>query len=432
MKRLLYLFILLLFSCSANKELGRIVEQSGDTTLKTHRSVQKNYYIGHSQSSLDLDEAFRNAIIQAHSMIAGELGINIRISSSEITSILGMAHVEDLSYHIQREINLESEHNIQTRINRVYQESVMLQNTLFYRAWVELFFDIDAFYRRYQDFWSTEVRNLQSIDLQRINSRFITNLERVHDLGERFEEEKRYLSNNLVRDFENLQRQYLSSFNTNKQKINVHNIANNNKFSNDFVFEIRFDNEYLSNFPVRINNTDYLTNHSGQINYTADFERPIVIVIGHNLQGHYATRDIAVYFNDSFSPYQNRNVSLSVNSGNDTIKNSYIKIFENRGFKIGENPDIVVDITPIGNTENTGINQFLTEVRFRVVLSAQIGNLRSQSIVIPYDRAETIRGHGRTEIESITNAFNMEWYGRVDEEFDRIEQIIRELIISNY
>ncbi|MCL2064457.1 MAG: hypothetical protein FWG98_08800 [Candidatus Cloacimonetes bacterium] len=446
-KYFLLFCIILVFSCSSNRQVGRIVEQSGDVSLKEQSDIRINYYIGHAQSYIDFEEAFRNAIIQAQIMIGSELGINVNISTRDISMTLGTATTEDLAYYIHREFHLDSQHNINTRINRIYRENLLLQNTLYYRVWVELFFDIEEFYNRYNQFWTNEINNLRISNQQRISNTFILNFERIISLKERFEDEKRYLNERLVRDFENLYDQYHSFFNTNKQHITVQNISGNHKFSNEFVFLISFENNSsgevsslpitqpvgipsLSDFPVRINNMNYLTNMAGLINYTADYERPIVISVGHNLQGHFQTRDLAIYFNDSFSPTQNRNITVRIDSISDPIKNTFSRNLERKGFRIGDSPDIIIEIIPSINTENFSVNQYISNVKLRLMIRSTISTTM-RAIEIPHNRDEFIRGHGQTEVEARANAFSMEWYGRTDAEFDRIEQLIREILIGN-
>ena len=426
----LHVLFILHLSCSTNKLAGKIIEQSGDVSLKTQKIVKKGFYVGYSQSDIDYEEAFKNAINSAQAMIARELGINISIHLTDISTVIGSKLIEEDAYYSQQEIKIESEHYLQTRINRIYHERSLIKDTIFDRVWVELFFDVDSFFAGYHDFWISANETFKNnIDMiAGLNGTFIYQLERILALKSKFDEDKKYLSDKIIRDFEGIYGHFLNTFTANARNIEVTEIGGNVKFSNKFEFKIRDTNKDLIEFPVSINRANYTTNRQGLINYIADFNDEIVILLGHDLYKYFDSQSLIIYHNDSFSPLFNRNITLKINSRTEALRNTFTRLCEKRGYRIGDRYDLLLELSPIEHTQRISVNQYITDLKLRIDIKDS-NNKVVQTINLPHNQNDYIKGYGQTESEARTNAYNMEWFGRLEGELSRLEQSMVNILI---
>ena len=431
--RVFFLCFCLFFmtSCSSNAQVGRVVEQFGDVSLRDVRTGRVNYYIGLSQSSVSFDEAFQGALSNAYVLISHELGIHISVSTLEVTRILESSHHADLSYILHRDIAIESEHTIQTRINRLYYEKRLRNDVFTHSVWIELYFNRERFLFDINEFWTSEIRLLRGINLSRMDQRFIENFQRMLGLRERFEQEKRYLPIHIITDFENGYDYYRSNFNNNLRHISVENINSQGKFSNRFTFRVRNSqtNEVLANFPLKINNEILFTNQQGILNFTADYNHEIVMRIRHDLDKYLDPATLIIYRNSSFTPMFNQNVTLRIDSDSSLARNMFENLMKNRQFRIGDDYDILLVIRAVENTRLISVNQHLADVRLEIDIHSRARRFITRDMSIPSDRNESIRGHGRTERDALINAYSLEWFGNQQNYFRNIERIIREELL---
>ena len=420
-KLLSILIVLLLISCSIN----RVIESNGDKALKSRRTNKNNHYIGVSLNGSDFEKAWGNALSSAHSQIANDLGINVKVSSVGIYRVIEKHDFNTAVSMINTEIKIESEHNIQSKVTRFYIEKKPLMGNIVYDVWVEVFFDKESFYAGYQEFWNLEIASLK-ITAQKLDSAFMQNYQRISTLKNRFEAEKVYLQNSTINQFNALYDQYYRFFNSQKQSINMQNMARKQKFSNLFVFKIynKTTNETLNNFPVYINNIPFSSNAQGIINYQADFSYPVIATIGHGKENSFV-----VYQNNAFSPYENKNISLRIRATDKNLENSFQKIMAERGYDFNANYDVMLEIKHQKNTNRISVTQYITELRLEIILTHK--NKKLRTIYIPLNSNETINGFGKNENESVLSAYTMEYYVQRKQAIDLLEQSIRsELIIS--
>jgi len=413
--------------------MGRLVEQFGDSVLRAVSTIRTNYYIGLSQSNISFDDAFQGALTNAYVLISHELGIHISVSTMEITRILEGTNRSDLTSILQRDVSIESEHTVQTRINRFYYEKRSNNDIITHSVWIELYFNRERFLFDTNEFWVSEIRTLRGVNLTRIDQRFIENFQRILGLKERFEKEKRYLSNHIITDFENGYNFFRSNFNNNLRHITVDNINSQGKFSNRFTFRVRNTqtNEAVVNLPLKINNEFFLTNQQGILNYTADYNHEIIMRIGHDLDRFLDPASLIIYRNSSFTPMFNQNVVLRIDSNSDLAKNMIETFFRNRQFRIGDDYDILLVIRAIENTRLISVNENLSDIRLEIDVLSCAHMFIARDLPIPSDRNLTVRGHGRTERDALINAYNLESFGNRQNYFIQIERILRDFLTTN-
>ena len=430
---LVIIICLFTFSCTPNVSRGRAQEQFGDIELKNVRTNRRNYHIGLSQSRVSFDEAFFGAMSNAQIQISNELGFNINVSTVHVMRILETSRQLDLNHILHQEVAIDGEHaNLRMRINRLYYERTLVNNEIVHNVWVELFFDSERFLNNIQDFWVSEIRTLRNIQLHQISQQFIINLERILSLRIQFENEKRYLPNHIITDFENGVNSYRSSFSNNLRQIRVDNIICRGKFSNQFTFRLSNNqtNEILINFPVKINDEIFFTNHDGILSYTANYNNEIMMSVGHSLDRHIDPSSLIIYRNSSFSPFFNQNVTLNIVSDNILARNSFENLMRNRQFIIGDDYDLVVVVRASEDTRMVSINQFLSDVRLEIDVRCRNNRFVTREMQIPGDRNTTIRGHGNTERNALINAYSLEWLGNKELYLSNFERIIREFLVN--
>ena len=423
-KKIKFLCIILIFvilSCSIN----RTIESNGDRKLKSLRRINHNNYIGISQNHKNFDEAWAKALSNAHSQIASDLGINIKVSTLDIYRVIEQHDFNTAISMINTKIKIDSEHNIKSKVTRFYFEKVVQMDDQVFNVWIEVFFDKEGFYANYQNFWNSEIVSLKTKS-QKLDGDFMQNFHKLISLKNRFETEKVYLQNDTVNKFNSLFDEYNKIFNYQKQNISLQNTARKQKFSNEFIFKIynKSTNEILSNFPIAINNKPFTSNAQGNIHYQANFQSPITAVIGYNTE-----KAFTIYQNNSFSPYDNKNISLRIRATDKILENCFQKIMTESGYKFTNDYDVMLEIIHKKNTLRVSVTQYITELKLEIVLSYNNKNLRT--IHIPLDNNETINGFGKNENESVISAYSMEYYVQKKQAINLLEQSIRsELIIS--
>ena len=419
-KNIIWILIFLQLSCTINNT----IESNGDRNLKSQKKTRDNYYIGISQNYINFDEAWHNAISNAHSLILSDLGINVKLTSTDIYRAIERHNFDTAVYMINREIKIESEHTIQSRVNRVYTEKKMNNGDILYNVWIELFFDKEAFYTTYHHFWNYEIISLKLNSLN-LNGIFMQNFQRILTLKPKFDSEKNYLPNDITNKFQEIYDQYLNIFNSHKHEISLQNTSQKQKFSNLFIFKVinKYTKETLRNFPVMINNKPFISNSHGFINFHADFSTEIIATIGHGGENNFV-----VYQNNSFSPYDNKNISLRIRSIDKNLEKSFNGIFKEMGYVINPTHDLTLDIYYQKNTNRVSVTQFITELKLEIRLSHNNKTLRT--IHLPLNKNDCINGYGVNEHESMLSAFSMEYYTLKKQALELIEQTIRsELII---
>ena len=428
MKYLLPVLIVFLLSCSTNK----ILEQRGDKALKTQNHQRTNYYLGIGESQTGFDDALVKATAAAQTMIVNELGVDVKVSTTDIMRSYDITSQDRavsenwVASLTQRVIRLESEHNIQIKIHRLYyektQSSSRNKGEFTYKVWVDVYFDRDDFFTGYHQFWNDAIRDLptnENID------RNILTFERLLSLKDRYEHEKQYLPQNIVRSLDEFYASYRYIINMFKENIVVQNIANDQSFSKYFQFKFTYKstNQPLADCPININDRLLSTDRQGLINYEADYQTPIDINIGHNLKNYLNTQ---IYRNDQFSPYQNRNVAIRINSTENTLRQTIETLLANREYRIANTADIALEIIPTHTTRAIAPNQYITELKIRIDIKRN--NQTRQTIYMPRNRNENIRGQGNTQKQAQENAFSLQWHGQKNQDIELIETTIREIL----
>ena len=420
-KLLPIILILLIISCSINKT----IESNGDRALKSQKVSKYNNYIGVSLNNANFESAWEKALLNAHSQIASDLGIKVKVTSVDIYRVIEKHDFNTAISMINRDIKIESEHNVKTRVTRFYTEKKIHTGNEIYNVWIEVFFDKESFYANYQNFWDAELASLR-ITTPKPDGTFMQNFQKISTLKNRFEAEKVYLQHTTINRFNTLYDQYIKFFNSQKQDISIQNTAKKQKFSNQFVFRVynKSTNETLNNFPIYINNRAFSSNNQGIINYQADFSAPITATIGHGKE-----HSFIVYQNHVFSPYDNKNISLRIRATDKKLENSFQKFMAEKGYRFNADYDVMLEIKHQKKTNRISVSQYITELRLEIILS--YNNKVVRTIHIPLDKNETINGFGKNENESVMSAYSMEYYVQRKQAIDLLEQSIRsELIIS--
>ena len=418
-RQLSIILFFLLFSCSSYK----IVDQSGDIALKKQQILRKNYYIGFAGSTVDYETAFNSALNNAYRLISNELGFNIQVSTTDFSLNFDSNLRNDFTYITRQTINIDSEHSIQTRINRIYQERVVDKSNIYNNVWVEIYFDIDAFYRQYYNYWTDLISNISS------NS-FLTNTEILLSSKNRFDEEKRYLPHVIISEYEKNYNFFVTQYDSFIRGVNVTNINNNHRFSNNFIFKFTDSKgSLLANLPVTINNIRYVTNLQGLINYIADYDKEIVIIAGHNLSNFYPARLLEIYRNDSFSPFFTKNVTINVISRESVLSESFGSVLRRKGYNIDINSDIILELNHQVTIQRISLNQYLANLSINVQVKNSRGVIIS-SINFPSDRTETIRGYADTEAGAIRNAFSLQWYSIIEDDIKILQNMIVDVLLE--
>ena len=411
---------LIIISCSVYKT----IETNGDKALKSHKVSKHNYYMGISLNNSEFRTAWDNALSHAHSQIAGDLGIKVKVTSVDVYRAIEKHDFNTAISMINREIKIESEHNIQSRVTGFYIEKKTYKDNILYNVWVEVFFDKERFYACYHNFWNSEIATLKIIT-QKLDGVFMQKFQKISTLKNRFDSEKIYLNNSTIHQFNSLYDEYKKIYNTQKQNISLQNIAQKQKFSNQFVFRVynNSTNETLSNFPIFINKRAFTSNTQGIINYQADFQSPVIAVMGHDLDNFFE-----VYQNKSFSPYENKNITLRIRSTDKNLESSFQKIMAERGYNLNDSYDVMLEIICKKNTNRISVTQYITELRLEIII--YVNNKILRTIHLPLDKNETINGFGKNENESILSAYSMEYYMQRKQSIDLLEQSIRSELIT--
>ena len=404
------LLLCMLAGCSMNTQN----EQFGDSQLKKTKKMIQNFYIGISENKTSFDEAYSAAFQNALGMISNELGITVSSSTMARTIVEETNTNLDISFYLQREMQLDSEHDIKTRVNRIYHEKKSTQNGVSHKVWVELYFDTATFYAQYNEFWSHELKGIRA-------ENSVQSFERLMALKNKFENEEKYLRPDIQREYHTLLNQFMLAFQKNNIAVNA---TQPHKFSNNFLFVLtkRNSGDVLQNFPVKINNQNFVTNHQGTINYTADYAQKIVILIGHNLDNHLDPQNLIIYQNDTFSPMFAQNVTINIISSDMSVKDTFTSLFQDKGFQIGNNADITLNIVANSTTRRISVNEYLTELRYEIRINNSI-------YYIPSERNEFIRGYGNTEKDAFSRSVSIDWLRNREPEISRIIRLIQDILI---
>jgi hypothetical protein len=408
----------------------KIFDASGDSDLKNTRHIRENHYIGSFESRQSLDSAFENALYQAHMQIISDLGIRVAVTSASVFRSLETTNYSQYKELINQNIVIQGEHSIQTRITRLYSEKQKVGGNIVYKYWVELYFDKEGFLSGYESFWAGKLSQLRPYSRSNISATFIKNFEEILSLRDRFEKEKRYLSRQVVDDFQAVSAQYRSTFNANFHNVAVTNIAGEGRFSNSFHFRIinKATNEALGGLPIQIRERAFYTTASGTLTYKADYNHEVTVFLGHNLSTHIDQQTLIIYKNDSFSPLQNKNISIVTRSSEKQIESQINRILEKNGYRMGGSPDITLEVIPRINTKMISIGQYITELRLEIRILSQGRLLRT--VNVPQNQAEFINGFGRTETDAKNSAFHLEYNSRVNEIVDTLQRNIRDVLMS--
>jgi hypothetical protein len=208
----------------------------------------------------------------------------------------------------------------------------------------------------------------------------------------------------------------------------VQNIAENQKFSKNFVFKLTdiSTNKLLANFPIIINNKFFTTNEQGLCEFVADYENDITILLGHNLECFFTQDALTIYKNDYFSPRITKNVAINVKSTQKTLEKNFIKLFESRGYIISSECDILIEIQPTYKTSQPSVNTFLTELTLTLNFNKNKKTLSTMNI--PTNKNTVIKGQGNTKENSLISAFSLEYYTQKENDFKAIEKRISSLL----
>lgn len=281
--------------------------------------------------------------------------------------------------------------------------------------------------------WISEIQSLKNTEFPNcINSLFLINFEKILKLNDSFINEQKYLSQTTINEFNNIYIKYNNYFNQNISNITIQNIQKSKKFDNNFVFlfTCKGCSEVLDNLPVKINNSNFFTDSQAQITYKADYSQPVIIKIGHQLKDYIDSSLITIYYNNSFSPFHNENIILKIVNTNKTLLNEFAKILEQKRFKIGENPDIIIDISEDIKYKQVSLNKYICSLSIQLTIKDRQQKILKK-INIPQNSNDRILGYGNSEAESLISASKMEYFNEKKAFTDLLENFIKELLQVN-
>jgi hypothetical protein len=423
----LYLFCVLTIvgSCATNQKTATW----GDKNLRTQGAIRSNHFIGISQNLDRFDRAFQNAMFMAHSQIINSLGVTVNVNFAEVYRDYEGTSFNRVDHLIDSRIRITGEHNIQTTVSRIFTERHNQKGKVLYNVWVELYFDTEAFFAERETFWQDEIAKLA---FSTPKSQFYLNFDRVVYLkNNQFSEDRQYLSAKTINDFERLIDKYTSFFYNLVGNISIENVASGGKFSSQFIFSFTDKNMFsaIPDLPIKINETKLTTDSAGKIRYTASNSTEIVIKIGHILDSLLPPTTVVLYRDDSFSPLQNKNVTIHINSSDRTIENTFRQLLSDAGFSTSGASDVIVNITPSVNNRQVGIDSWITELKLTLVISRS--GFTPKTIYIPTNRNASINGHGRTRNAAHQSAASLEYFQEKRQMIEMIQSAVRELLVSS-
>ncbi|MCL1827137.1 MAG: hypothetical protein FWG20_03750 [Candidatus Cloacimonetes bacterium] len=387
-------------------------EHYGDKKLKSKAKPVINHYLGFAESNVSFDEAYESAFQKAQSMISQELGVTINTHTKSIATAAENDKNVNLSFYIESEVIIDSEHDVRVKVESLYYEKSLSKKGENYKVWVELFFDVEGFYRQYNEFWRKEMDAIKNLHL-------IAGIERVHRLNPKYEKEKRYLTHDIQRDYDTV---YLKDINTISNNIEVQ-ASNKNKFSNDFSFQFFDKNsrQICANLPINISGQKHITNAEGRVTTLVDYQRDVEIFIGHELLQYLPRKSLLIYHNDSFTPYVNRNVNIFIDAQNSTVKTTFENFFIEKGFQINKTPDITLVVKVISRSKQLSINEYFTELRYEIVIN-------NNKYYIPSEQNEFSKGYGLTEQDAFLESCNLKWHTNKEQDINKVIAAIREFL----
>jgi hypothetical protein len=213
-----------------------------------------------------------------------------------------------------------------------------------------------------------------------------------------------------------------------KNNILVKNISDKGKFSNIFIFKFfnKKDNSIINDLKIKINDQKFLSNNQGEVDYIADYDKEIIILLDYELTNPFPNHYFIIYQNDSFSPLNNKNISLKINAKNTTLENLIKKNFEEKGFKFSNSPDISLVITDSYTTNLQGTNQYITELNLTVTFFFNNKTINKINIL----QNSKIIGYGTTKEKSLNSALQMEYYPDKEKDFLLLQDIIQKTFLK--
>jgi hypothetical protein len=357
----------------------------------------------------------------AHSQIINSLGVTVNVNFAEVYRDYEGTSFNRVDHLIDSRIRITGEHNIQTTVSRIFTERHNQKGKVFYNVWVELYFDTDAFFSEHETFWQGEIAKLS---FTTPNSLFFSNFDRLVILNNQFSKDKQYLTTKTINDFEGMLDRYNSFFYNLVRNISIENVSSRGKFSNQFIFSFTDKNtrSAIPDLPVKINETKLTTDSTGKIHFSAGGSTEVLIKIGHVLDSLLSPTYVVLYRNDSFSPLQNKNVTIQISCSDKTIENTFRQLLSDAGFRTTGEPDVIVNITPFVNNRQVGVDSWVTELK--LTLDVRRSGFTSKTIYIPTNRNASINGHGRTRNAAHHSAVSLEYFAEKRQIVDAIQSAV--------